>query len=382
MPDSPAPPPPLPKPTPPFTVGVEEEYQIIDAATAALRSRNRDLLPAVRAAIGESAADTELHRSQIEIGTPVCASLADVRREIVKSRRAVIEAAARDGDRICAAGTHPFSSWEEQDFTPKNRYYGLVEEYRQLARELVIFGCHVHVGLNDREATIRVMNRARGRLPMLLALTVNSPFWLGRDTGYASYRTELWRRWPMTGIPAPFADRADFDAVVETLVESGAIDDSSYIYWDVRPNDRFDTIEYRTADVCTTVDEAVMLTALCRALTRTCWLAAERDEPFDTPRPELLTAAMWRAARFGLDGELIDVPARSRVPAAAAVESFLAYLRPALEEAGEWAEVSELVARVLTDGTGAARQRATFAETGDLAAVARRVAEKTARGIG
>ena len=374
-------PPPLPSPARPFTIGVEEEYQIVDAGTGALRPRNKQLLPGVRAAIGPDAADTELHTSMIEIGTPVCRTLADVRRELVKGRRAVIDAAARDGDQILAAGTHPFSDWKDQEITPKDRYYRLANEFRRLAEELVIFGCHVHVGLDDREASIHVMNRARGWLPMLLALTANSPFWLGRDTGYASYRTELFRRWPMTGIPEAFEDRADFDRTIQSLVDAGAIDDFSNIYWDLRPNDRFDTLEFRAADVCSTVDEAVMYAGLCRALTRTCWDAAVADEPYNAPRPELLRAATWRAARFGLEGELVDVAAGRRSTAAAAVESFLTHLRPALESAGEWEEVSGLAAKVLTDGNGATRQRAALAAGGDLRAVVEHLARETAAGV-
>ncbi len=374
-------PPPLPDPAPPFTIGVEEEYQIVDAATGDLRPRNKQLLPGVRADIGPDAADTELHKSMIEVGTPVCRTLADVRRELVKGRKAVIDAASADGDRILAAGTHPFSDWADQEITPKDRYYRLANEFRRLAEELVIFGCHVHVGVGDREAIIHIMNRARGWLPVLLALTGNSPFWLGRETGYCSYRTELFRRWPMTGIPEAFEDRADFDRTVQVLVDAGAIDDGSNIYWDVRPNDRFDTIEYRAADVCATVEEAVMYAGLCRALTATCWRAAVEDEPFDAPRPELLRAAGWRAARFGLDGELVDVLAKRRVRAVAAVEAFLAFLRPALEAAGEWEEVSAMVAKVLTDGNGAARQRAAFAAGGDLRAVIDHLARETAAGV-
>ena len=208
-----------------FTLGVEEEYQIIDPVTRQLRPREAAVLPDAQAALGERVT-TEFHQSQIEIATPVCRTLADVRAQLTASRRAVIEAAARDGDWIAAAGTHPFSRAAAQPITEKPRYQDMAQDYQALAHELVIFGGHVHVGLDDQEAAIGVLNRARHWLAPLLALSANSPFWGGDDTGYASYRTELWVRWPMAGPPLPFASRAEFEATVQALVQSGSISDA------------------------------------------------------------------------------------------------------------------------------------------------------------
>ena len=223
----------------------------------------------------------ELYLSQIpRSARPVCRTLADVRAHLVRLRRAVIAAAGRDGSRIAAAGTHPFSHWEAQALTPKPRYFGIADDFQQLAREQIIFGCHVHVGIADRDAATAVMNRARPWLPTLLALSGNSPFWLGLDTGFSSYRTELFGRFPMTGIPHEFASRAEFDDLVASLVAAGVIDDGSKIYWDVRPSSHVETIEFRVADVCTTIDEAVMIAGLCRALARACCEAyIDADEP-------------------------------------------------------------------------------------------------------
>ena len=202
-----------------FTIGVEEEYQIVHHETRELRPRALRILPGAREAVGESVTP-ELYLSQIEIGTNICATLAEARDELTHLRREIITAAESDGHLIAAAGTHPFSHWEDQTLTPKRRYRGIAEEYEQLAREQLIFGCHVHVGITDREAAIHVMNRARLCLAPLLALAANSPYWLGYDTGYASFRTEIWRRWPMSGSPHSFVSRAEYEALVRALVQS------------------------------------------------------------------------------------------------------------------------------------------------------------------
>ncbi len=343
-----------------FTIGVEEEYQIVDMKTRELRPRALRILPGAQAAVGDQVTP-ELYLSQIEIGTPVCRTLAEVRAELTRLRREVSAAAEGEGSHIAAAGTHPFSHWEDQEITPRRRYTGIAEEYEQLAREHLIYGCHVHVGIKDREAAIQVMNRARLWLAPLLALAANSPFWLSRDTGYASFRTEIWRRWPLAGTPQVFRSRAEYDALVDTLVATGSISDATKIYWDVRPSSRFETLEFRVTDVCLTVDEAVMIAGLVRALTRTCYEYSARAEPLKEVRPELLRAAKWRAARYGLDEDLIDVEKGESVAAPELVGRLLAHLRAALEADQDWEEVGELVSATLRRGNGAARQRAAFA---------------------
>jgi carboxylate-amine ligase len=362
-----------------FTLGVEEEYQIIDPKTRRLRPRVLQVLPQAQAALGENV-QPEFQASQIEMATPVCRTLAEVREQVVRARRVILNAAARDGDKIGAAGTHPFSNSAAQPVTPKERYQSMAEQYRHLAHELVIFGCHVHVGLPDPDAGVAVMNLARHWLAPLLALSANSPFWEGEDTGYASYRTELWVRWPMAGPPLPFASRTEHDALVQSLVATGSISDATKIYWDIRLPEKTPTVEFRVADVCLRVDEAVLLAGLVRALARTCFDQAQRDEPFEPARPELLRAAHWRAARYGLEGDLIDVAAQRAVPAADLIQSLLLFARPALEEAGDWDEVSALTTETLRGGNGAMRQRAVFAETNRVEAVVDYIVEETARG--
>lgn len=362
-----------------FTLGVEEEYQIINTKTRELHSRQERILDGAQEALGDEVT-AELFLSQIEIGTPICRTLAEVRRELVRLRGEVIASAEREGNRIAAAGTHPFSHWGEQQLTPKARYVGIAQDYQQLAREQLIFGCHVHVGINDREAAIQVMNRARTWLAPLLALASNSPFWLGVDTGYASFRTEIWRRWPMAGTPQVFASRAEYDRVIEALVKTESITDATKIYWDVRPSARFETVEFRVTDVCMTVDEAVMLAGMVRALAETCYGQAVRDEPIRHARPEMLRAAKWRAARYGLDADLIDTQEERAVPAPELIEKLLNFLRPVLEERAEWDEIHSLVRETLARGTGASRQRAAFARAGRLEDVVDLIVTETAKG--
>jgi len=370
----------VPGPLAVSSIGVEEEFQIVDPATRQLRQRAGRILPGAQEAAGDEVSH-ELFLSQIEIGTPVCKTLAEVRAELIRLRKAVIEAAAREGCRIASTGTHPFSQWEDQRLTPKERYDTILEEFQQLTREQIICGCHVHVGIDDPELTIRVMNRVRPWLAPILALSANSPFWLGRDTGYASYRTELFGRFPMTGMPADFASKAGYDRVVASLVATGTIGDASKLYWDVRPSMRFPTLEFRIADVCQDLDEAVLIAGLCRGLALACAGGGASDGPAAEVRPELLRASKWRAARFGLDGDLIDVHAERLVPAADLIETFLEFLRPALEELGDWPEVSTLARRTVGRGNGARRQREAYRRSGRFEDVVDQIIAETHRGV-
>ena len=336
------------------------------------------VLPAAEPELGERV-QPELYRSMVEMNTPVCETLAEVREAVRRSRRSLIEAAERQGLRIAAAGTHPFSHWRDQRVTDKPRYHNLAEDYRQVFREQVVFGCHVHVGIEDREAAIQTLNRVRPWLPVLAALTVNSPYWLGGDTGYASYRTEVWNRWPTAGMPQSFASRAEYDALVSTLMATGSIREPTKLYWDVRPSTKQETLEFRVADVCMLVDEAVMTAGLARALAFTCHQAAVAGEPDPAPRPELLRAARWRAARHGLEADLVDVLGGRARPATEMVQVFLAAIRPGLEAAGDLEEVTELVRATIARGTGAARQRQAFQRAQRLEPVVDLVITETAR---
>lgn len=362
-----------------YTLGVEEEYQVIDPETRELRSHGGRVVERAQRNVGEGDVAAELMESQVEGVSSVCRTLSEVRAELSRLRRAVIQAAG-GGSRIAAASTHPFSHWREQVVTPKERYRVLMEAYQQLAQEQLVFGFHVHVGIQGPESAVRVMNRLRVWLAPLLALSANSPFWLGEDSGYASYRTQVWGRFPVSGPPGLFASRDEHDALVAALVRTETVEDASKVYWDARLPEKTETIEVRVADVCPTVDEAVMLAGLSRALVRSCFERDGREEPYPAARPELLLAAHWRASRYGLEAELVDVEEERVVPAGYTIQKLLDFTRPALEELGDWDEVSSIVRDTLKHGNGATRQRAVYRRTGRLEAVVDMLVAETARG--
>jgi len=366
---------------PEYTLGGEEEYQIVDPETRELLARGGRAVQerAQRSTMGDEVVP-ELLTAQIEAVSPVCRTLAEVRAEVLRLRREVNMAAAKEGAWIAAASTHPFSDWRNQRITPKERYERLVENYQRLARQQAAFGFHVHVGLADREAAIRVMNRLRLWLAPMLALSANSPFWLGEDSGYASYRTQVWGRMPVSGPPGIFESKAEHDELIDALVASGVVADSTKVYWDIRLPDDLDTIEVRVMDVCSRADEAVMMAGLTRALVRTCYERAVLEEPYPKPRPELLRAAHWLASRHGLDAKLLDPEVGQAAPAREIIEKLLTFARPALEEGGDWEEISTLVHETLEHGNGANRQRRTYERAGRLEDVVDMLVEETAQG--
>jgi carboxylate-amine ligase len=305
-----------------------------------------------RAAEGEH----ELRREQVEAGTQPRETLAQVREALVRNRRDLSEAAGSRGLAVVATG----AAWISPDqvrLTDEDRYRRMAETFGPIARRQLVDGCHVHVGMPDRAAAIEVVNRVRPWLAVLLALSANSPFWDGEDTGYASYRHEVWSRWPTAGTPGPFADIADYTATIEQLIRSGAAVDAGMIYFHVRPSAQWPTVEFRIADVCLTVDEAVLTAALSRALAVTALTEAQAGEPVPEVRSTVLRAAQWRAARYGLDGALVSVLHGVPRPAAAVVEELLEHVAPALDAAGDSDDVHRLVEAVLSNGNGAHRQR-------------------------
>lgn len=363
-----------------FTIGVEEEFFLVDAETRALRNDADDVLERVRTPEG-CVIDSELKRSQVESGTAVCTEIGELRASVVSLRRTLSEAAGSIGARLLASGTHPFARWSEDGgVTPQAAYLRLHDTYGLLTVEQSVCGCHIHVGIRDPELTVAVMNRVRGWISVLVALTANSPFWMGHDSRYASYRTEVFHRWPTAGIPEHFADRAAYDELLVQLHATDSIDAPARLYWDVRPSARYPTLEFRASDVLMTIEECVTAAALVRALVETCHRAAAVGLPFDPPRPELLRAALWRAARFGLSDRLVDLEAMEARPAPEVLASLLDFVRPVLEERDEWQEVSTTTSFVLREGTGAARQCRSQTKADDLLAVVDRTAIATTAG--
>jgi len=351
------------------TVGVEEEFHVVDAETLAMRDD-----PALGRSLtvdrdGVRVGD-EISTTQVETATAVCETLGELRQQLAAGRAAAAAVTAELGATVLAASTHPFSSWQDQRLVPSPRYLELLERWGLLALQQDICGCHVHVGVPDLDTAVAVMDRVRPYLPVIAALTGSSPFHAGSDTGYESFRTQWFARWPITGATEPFGDAASYLAVVESLRVAGVIDDASHLYWDVRPSTRYPTVEYRVGDVCTTLDDAVLHAALLRSLTRVVAARAGAGQPPATVRPELLRAARWRAARFGVTGELFDVATGRLAPAPDMVRGLLAELRDDLEACGEWDEVRALTDAVLGRGTSATRQRALLHRTSDATQVA------------
>ena len=358
-----------------FTVGVEEEFQIVDPASGELRSHVSQLLESSTPALGEQI-KRELHQSIVEVGTKICQNVPELRQEIFRIRRELTGGAERVGLAVAAAGTHPFSHWKDQILSPGQRYDSIVEELQQLARSLLIFGLHVHVAVPDGTTAIDLMNAARYFLPHLLALSTSSPFWMGRDTGLKSYRTTIFRRFPRTGVPDHFSSWSEYENYVKLLVELHCIDDARKIWWDVRPHPTFGTLEFRVCDVPTRPEAAVMLGALTQAIIVKLYKLYTRNMGFRLYRKALIEENKWRAARWGMDGKLIDFGKRAEVPMRDLALELLEFVDDVVDEL-ESREAVEYVHTVLREGTSADRQLAVFKETGDLKAVVRHIVDET-----
>ena len=344
-------------------VGAEEEFLLIDATTGRPAPRIAAVLPDALELAG-SQAQEELHQAQIELATSPCADLADLRAELLGLRSKLVLAAAPHEAVVVASGTYPAEMGAAgRLITAEDRFQTMARENSGLAREQLICGCHIHVSVPDPESAIRAMNLLRRFLPVLCALAANSPYWEGRDTGFDSYRTEVWARWPSAGPPGAFESRAQYEGLVDRLVESGVILDRAMAYFDVRPSDRFPTLEIRIADVMPTVDDVVAVAGLARALVAWCL----RQEPPAPPlRHEFLRAATWRAARSGLGGALVDPLDGTARPAGDVVEGLLERVGDDLERLGDHTVVAGGVRAIVEGGNGATRQRRSYAHHRDL----------------
>ena len=364
---------------PSLTVGIEEEYQIIDPIT-------RDLTPGFDALVTSEHAElaevkAELHQCQVEIGTKVCQSIAELRTELTTLRGLVIKAAGQHGLTIAAAGTHPFSNWMNQEMTPKERYLGVKAELQDLAHRLLIFGTHVHVGIEDNEFRIDCLNAARYVLPHILCLSTSSPFWFGRNTGLHSYRSIVFKNFPRTGVPRILQGWNDYADLVDTLIRTKSIPDGSKIWWDVRPHHLYPTLEFRICDVNTRVDEAICVAAILQAVVAKMWKLRRDNLTFRVYAQDLIEENKWRAVRWGLSGNLIDFGKKIEMPAPVLVRELIAwFLDDVLDELGTRKEV-EYAFRILEEGSSAQRQLATYAQTGDLRAVVDQLIRETAEGV-
>ncbi|MFF9020274.1 carboxylate-amine ligase [Streptomyces eurythermus] len=353
-------------------IGVEEEFHIVEVETGLLAPRADAMLEMLPA----DTFTTELQQAAVETNSGVHASLAGLYDDVIGARRRLDAAASTHGLAVVAAGTVPLARTQDTRPTAGRRYRHMVDEYRMVADEQLICGTHVHVDVPDRDLAVRLMCEVSPWLHVLLALSASSPFWLGTDTGYASWRTMVWQRWPTAGPPGCFADAAEYDAAVRSLIDSGVISDAGMIYHDIRPSAHQQTLELRICDACPRPETVVLIAGLYRALVTE---ALGRLEAADAPgcggRHEWLRAAAWRAARSGLEGALIDPETRHEAPAARVVRRLLERVRPALEAAGDWPVVRDLAERALAAGSAAHRMRRTAEEEDLLACTDLAIAE-------
>jgi carboxylate-amine ligase len=362
-----------------FTIGIEEEFQIIDPNSRELRSRVDEILEEGRMLLGEQV-KPEMHQSMIEVGTGICRNIKEARADVTKLRRGIGELAQRKGLAIVAASTHPISHWADQQITENERYYQLIEELQQTARALLIFGMHVHIGFADREAAIAVMNAARYMLPHVYALSTSSPFWIGRNTGMKSYRYEVFKQFPRTGIPEYFNSATEFDSFVNLLVKTGCIDNGKKIWWDVRPHPFFPTLEFRVCDIPSRIDETLAIAALIQAITAKLYKLYRQNLGFRLYRRALIEENKWRAARYGLDGKLIDFGKKEEVPTRDLIRELLEFVDDVVDELDSREEINYIY-RILDEGTSADRQLRVYQETGDLRAVVDLLIKETLEGI-
>jgi carboxylate-amine ligase len=375
------------------TVGVEEELLVVDAAGVPVPLGPDALVVASRRGEGESAAEhdraeheesdrspdahlvPELKAQQVELGTPVCAGLAEVHEEIRRWRSRADAAAVAVGARVAALATSPVPVRPVP--TEGERYARMLDTFGLTAQEMLTCGCHVHVSVKDDEEGVAVLNRIRPWLPVLTALTANSPFWQGADTGYASFRSQAWNRWPSAGPTEPYADAADYHRAIGEVLATGTVLDTGMIYLDARLSEQWPTVEVRIADVALRAADAVTLAGLVRALVETAAREAREGTPAPVIRSQVLRVAAWRAGRSGLGGDLVHPRTGRPATAGAVVTDLVEYVRPALREAGDEQRVADGVAALLRRGTGADLQRQVFRETGDLGAVVRAAVEVT-----
>jgi carboxylate-amine ligase len=348
----------------PLTIGIEEEFQIVDPGTGHLHSHVQQMMEEGRKSLGDRIRP-EMHQSVIEVATAVCKDIKEAREGVLRAREAVSQVAHNAGLAMVAASTHPYSDWRVQDISPYERYKEIVEDLQDIARANLIFGLHVHVGISNRDTAVDLMNAARYFLPHLLAISSNSPFWLGRNTGFKSIRTTIFKRFPRTGIPDYFGSYSEFDSYVNLLVSTGCIDNGKKIWWDIRPHPIFDTLEFRICDLPTRAEETIAIAALCQAIIAKLLLLQNKNLGFRLYRRALIEENKWRAARYGLDGKMIDFGKKAEVAARDLIPELLEFVDEVLDDLGSRREV-ESILDILNTGTGADRQLKVYQETGDL----------------
>jgi carboxylate-amine ligase len=362
-----------------FTLGIEEEFAIIDPETRELRSHIQEILEGGKVTLKEQI-KPEMHQSVVELGTEICQSIVDARTHVIELRSRLAELAGRSGLRIASVGTHPFSHWRDQLITQGERYQEIVKDMQQLARANLIFGLHVHVGIPDRQSAIHVMNQARYFLPHIYALSANSPFWVGQDTGLKGYRLKVFERFPRTGIPDAFESLSEYEDYCKLLVKTGCVDNAKKIWWDIRLHPFFETLEVRVCDAQSRVDDTLAIAALIQAVISKLYKLLRQNISFRVYRRRLLDENRWRASRYGIDGKLIDFGRETEVEARSLLNELLEFVSTEVNELDTQKEMAH-IERIIREGTGADRQLAAWERTHDMKAVVDQIVTETYEGL-
>ena len=362
-----------------FTLGIEEEFQTIDPVTRNLRSHMSKLVEDGKITLKERV-KAEMHQAVVEVGTNICHNIQEAREEVTYLRKMILDLAEKQNLQVAAAGTHPFADWVEQLITPDPRYDEIIDEMRDVARGNLIFGLHVHVGIESRNEGIEIMNAVRYFLPHIYALSTNSPFWCGRNTGFKSYRSKVFDKFPRTGIPDFFSSASEYDEYVALLIKTKCIDNGKKIWWDIRLHPFFNTIEFRMCDVPMRTDETICLAAIMQALVAKIHKLHRMNLSFRPYHRMLINENKWRAARYGIHGKLIDFGKQEEVEYSILVEELLEFIDDVVDELGSRHEIS-YIHQIMKMGTGADRQLAVFEQTGNMNAVVDYIVAETKVGL-
>lgn len=351
-----------------FTLGIEEEYMVMDPETRELRSHEQKIVEQAQKVIKDKV-KAEMHQAVVEVGTQICKNIQEAQEDVTLLRKTIHQIAGDLGFSIGASGTHPFSKWELQLITDNPRYMELLNEMQDAARSNLIFGLHVHVGMENREMAIHIANSVRYFLPHVFALSTNSPFWEGRNTGFKSFRTKVFDKFPRTGIPDHFASIEEYDNYIKLLVKTNCIDNAKKIWWDLRVHPFFNTVEFRICDVPLTVAETITMAALFQAVCVKIYKLRNQNLNFIMYNRSLVNENKWRASRYGIDGNLIDFGKEMEVNTRALIYELLDFVDDVLDDLGSREEVVKGTERILAEGTGADKQLKVFEEKSDLVSV-------------
>lgn len=362
-----------------FTLGVEEEYMVLDQKTGELKSHEQQIVHEGQKVIKDKV-KAEMHQAVVEVGTDICADVDEAWQDVATLRKTISEIANSLGFAMGAAGTHPFSHWESQLITDHARYNEIVNELQEAARSNLIFGLHVHVGMENREMANHIANSTRYFLPHIFALSTNSPFWEGRLTGYKSFRTKVFDKFPRTGIPEAFDSIEAYENYVKILVKTNCIDNAKKIWWDLRVHPFFNTVEFRICDVSLTVDETITLASLFQAICARIHMLRSKNLNYIQYSRALINENKWRASRYGIDGHMIDFGKEEEVNTRALLYELLDFLDPVIDHLGSRHRLAH-IHKILENGTGADRQLKVFEEKKSLVSVVNYIREQFLEGI-